>query len=361
MKHLLLILSVLAAFAVKAYSYDCKQLLDIVMLYENNKYENAITGLNELINDEPSAELYFLRGNSKFYLEDYSDAIEDFTLAISMEPKNKYYFMARAKVKKQIYNFKGFISDYDQVIQLDPSSPDDYFQRGTAKSMIEDYKGAIGDLDKCIELDTAYPNPYFERAKANVALGEYALALPDLAKCIELAPSYSGYYDLRGNVYLFLNRNEEALNDFIKALSIEKKGATYYGKAQAEMNLGYYEDAVADLIIELLYNDHNEANIYNSLVWCSLLLKKYNDAIGFARQGLEIAPDNLFILMNQAHAFLLTDQLEKAKAIYMAHLGETINGMTWQKGVLQDFDDFARKGITHPDMDVIRKLFEEKK
>jgi hypothetical protein len=55
---------------------------------------------------------------------------------------------------------------------------------------------------------------------------------------------------------------------------------------------------------------------------------------------------------------MLLGRIDEARALYLAHRGEKVEGdTTWESGVLADFDSFRKAGFTNPLMDEIEKTF----
>lgn len=60
---------------------------------------------------------------------------------------------------------------------------------------------------------------------------------------------------------------------------------------------------------------------------------------------------------NRAHALMFLGRTDEARAIYLAHRGEQINGKTWEQQTLADFAELRKAGLTNPLMDEIEKAF----
>jgi len=65
-----------------------------------------------------------------------------------------------------------------------------------------------------------------------------------------------------------------------------------------------------------------------------------------------------YLLTNLAHAYLFTNQFEKAHKVYLDNQQRKLHDMTWKEAILQDFKDFKAKGISSPDMEKIRQEIE---
>ncbi len=94
---------------------------------------------------------YYDRGIEKFELEDYQNAIINFTKVIEIDgpqtqAREPYYY--RAAVKYQLEDYQGAISDYTEAInrsQYKYESAIDFKGRGLAKKALYDLVGACGD------------------------------------------------------------------------------------------------------------------------------------------------------------------------------------------------------------------------
>ena len=62
--------------------------------------------------------------------------------------------MERAFFKREICDHHGAIDDYSKAIELDPKDPQKFRYRADRRLYLEDYKGAIDDYSKALELTT---------------------------------------------------------------------------------------------------------------------------------------------------------------------------------------------------------------
>ena len=70
---------------------------------------------------------------------------------------------------------------------------------------------------------------------------------------------------------------------------------------------------------------------------------------------IKLLPSNLVPVTNQAHALMFLGRAAEAKAIYLAHKGEPLQGKTWEKVISEDFAKLREAGITHPMMAEIER------
>jgi tetratricopeptide (TPR) repeat protein len=148
--------------------------------YNLNDFENAISDFDRAISVNPEySEAFNLRGASKFKLGDFHGAIEDYNMAIKLDKKHTggvrltiydqrgrviestkpeadpgmavpYY--NRALAWEALENYEEAIEDYTSALDIDPSLLSAYFFRGGLKHLTGDFYGACSDWRKAEEL-----------------------------------------------------------------------------------------------------------------------------------------------------------------------------------------------------------------
>jgi hypothetical protein len=101
------------------------------------------------------------------------------------------------------------------------------------------------------------------------------------------------------------------------------------------------------------------ASAYLALSWYQLFAKDYAEALASSEEGKKIAPSDLFLDTNRAHALLFLGRNQEAEAIYLGNRGKKFSAdgkEIWEDAILDDFDTFQKAGITNPEMDKVRKL-----
>lgn len=103
----------------------------------------------------------------------------------------------------------------------------------------------------------------------------------------------------------------------------------------------------------------NEENL-NNLGWYLILNKQYNEAIAVLETGLSKKPDYLYLKGNLAHSYLLANQLERAREIYINYKDHYyLNKESWITQTRKDFETFKKAGIEHQDFETIKNLLGE--
>jgi len=97
----------------------------------------------------------------------------------------------------------------------------------------------------------------------------------------------------------------------------------------------------------------------NAYAWDCLLNRKFSKALEILERGIPLINNNdeayPYLLTNLAHAYLFTNQFDRAHKIYFDNLKLKLNGMSWREAILQDFNDFEKRGITTSDMEKIKQ------
>ena len=156
--------------------------------------------------------------------------------------------------------------------------------------------------------------------------------------------------------------------EFARIRALLKTPVDSYRAAEAAMKAKQWPQAIerlkatVDLFKHQIQNEQYGdvmAAIYIALSWCQLHTRDFEGAIASSQAGLKIQPDNLVLQTNHAHALLFLGRTAEAEEIYRKYIGQKIkpdSEKTWEQTILDDFDEFQKAGITHPDFDRIRGI-----
>ena len=262
-----------AKFKLAQSKSDLKDLKGAKILYQE-----AIQDYTEVIEDvsrnPKSAYIYSKRGNAKLGIDDHNGAIEDYTEATELNPKDAVSYLNRgfAKTKGPVPDYAGAIEDYTQATNLNPGNAmlghaylwlgnakealgkDEsaklnhakaYYYEGRENSSNGQYEAAIKGFNKSIELNPDDAKAYYELGVAKQKRGDYEEAKQHYQKVINRKPDYAeAYYNL-GVVYSHLNNYKVALDYFDKAIRKKPKFAeAHYNLGAMQYRLGDHKVAI---------------------------------------------------------------------------------------------------------------------
>ena len=205
----------------------------------------------------------------------------------------------------------------DETIAL-TNKVNDLDKSGSEKMQAKNYRGAmldfLGGLDASAKLAEKHPEaPIYRESEAYFA-GRVAGAL-------------------------------ENVDDLAKALAMQERSAKGYDKVASLPNAKSETKVAA-------------AGAFGVLSWYQLLSRDPQSAASSARKGLALDPGQVWIKTNLAHALLFTGQLAEAINIYAAERHTKLGDQRiFQDAVLDDFDKFEKRAVTHADVAKIRALY----
>ena len=216
--------------------------------YDLGLYHEAISDYDKAIRLKPDdAKAYGNRGLAKANLKHYAIAIADFDTAIRLKPDYAIAYYNRGNAKVYLKEYFAAIADYDIAIRLKPDYAEAYHGRGVAKKNLKQYDAAIADYDKAIRLDPDYAVAYYSRGIAKADLKEYFAAIADYDTAIRYKPNHADAYLNRGVAKADLKEYFAAIADYDTAIRLNPDYArAYYNRGNAKYSLEQYAAAIAD-------------------------------------------------------------------------------------------------------------------
>jgi len=137
---------------------------------------------------------YFL-DNGIFDIQDgkFSDAIDKINQSLDLKKDWEIPYFYRAVANQALENFDDAILDYTKALEFNPKMADAYYNRAKillSRKDIEnpDINRAVSDLEKALELDEKFLDALYAMAAAQKKLENYSLAIEYLDKLIEIEP-----------------------------------------------------------------------------------------------------------------------------------------------------------------------------
>ena len=165
--------------------------------------EDTAAALNDLrtslkINKYDS-EVYATRALVYLQQENYEEAEADLTYAIHLTPKSNYY-INRALTRYYRQELRGAMEDYDLAIDLEPNNVLGRYNRGLLRAQVGDDNRAIEDFNVVIEYEPDNMMAIFNRALLLMQTGDLEGAEKDLNRVLEEYPKFLYGYQCRANV-----------------------------------------------------------------------------------------------------------------------------------------------------------------
>ena len=176
-------------------------------------------------------------------------AIKDFDKAIDLKPDYDLAYNNRGAVYRRKGEHDLAIKDCNKAIRLKPDYAEPYSNRGAAYRNKGDYDRAIKDYGRAIKLKTKFCSSILQIAVLRTMKKEnWISAIKDYGKAIALNPKLAHPYNNRGNVYLRKGNFDSAIEDYSKAIELNPGlGLAYYNRAEAWLHLKEWDKAKADL------------------------------------------------------------------------------------------------------------------
>ena len=146
--------------------------------------DRIITGCTHIVEDgaeSPEDRIAALGNRAKAWHRKGNDdrAIEDYSEAIRIDPKNIVPYNARGVLWRNKGQLDRAIADFSEAIRLSPDMPPLYDNRGDANLAFSRYSAAAADYNTLIHLNPKYRPAYGKRGVVNFIQGNFKPAVSD--------------------------------------------------------------------------------------------------------------------------------------------------------------------------------------
>jgi len=204
--------------------------------YLRNKegnYEAALEDYTMAIQIEPdNPELTNSRGKTYFDMaisgkykgrerELSEKGLADFNAALSkpkIKPKTKSEVLInRGAALASLGRLEEALADLNAGIELAPDNKNGYLNRSLTYFHLQRYDKCIEDYTKYLELDPYAPNIWYERGMLRRSLNQVDLAIADLNQCLQLDTNFGLAYLERARAYALKGKKDLARQDYQRA------------------------------------------------------------------------------------------------------------------------------------------------
>lgn len=127
-------------------------LVEAMNAHLENRLTDAIELYTQLILVSPNHYIYNHRGLVYFTLSEYNKAINDFTRAIQMAPKDTRVYTNRGLTYRMLKKYDDSLRDFNKSLELNPLWPDTFYGRSLTYYDLGDIQHALEDCDKAISI-----------------------------------------------------------------------------------------------------------------------------------------------------------------------------------------------------------------
>lgn len=144
---------------------------------QNGRFQSGIDNINKSLELKNDWEIpYFYRAVAYQALEDFDEAILDYTKALQLNEKMTDAYYNRAKIllsRKDIESpdINRAVSDLEKALEFDPNFVEALYAMAAAKKKLEKYNEALTYLDRLLEIE---PEAVHARALKKLLLNKYA-------------------------------------------------------------------------------------------------------------------------------------------------------------------------------------------
>ncbi|MDO8733753.1 MAG: tetratricopeptide repeat protein [Elusimicrobiota bacterium] len=284
-----------------------------------NYFSKAIELWDYNKSDKNKANVYINRGAAYSLIENYDNAVNDFTKAITLaEDSSAYYNRAVVRAHQKRYNEA--IKDLTATIKINPLLENAYLLRSELYRKTKKKELAEKDFSTASGISKS-ATPYFEGLKAfNNEM--YPEAIRHFTKSIDLNPINAEALNMRGLAYLSVGKSGDALTDFNKAIETDKKFVdAYNNRATIYAGKGKYNLAMADFnkIIEL---NPDAPEPYYNIGLINQTKNDYTGSIKYFTQAINYSEKNpnAAVYFARGYSFYAMEKYDEALKDFSAAL-----------------------------------------
>ena len=197
----------------------------------------------QISKNEISLKEYLLKGNERYYIQDYEEAIKWYDKAIEQDINNSEAWFDKGCALGQQKKYNEAIECYDKALAIKPDYVDALNNKGWTLSKIKKYNEAIECYDKALRINPDKELGLNNKGTKLHLLKKYNEAIECYDKALAIKPDYVDALNNKGRAFYKLENYNEAIECYDKALAIKPDyELTLNNKRLAQKKLGESKD-----------------------------------------------------------------------------------------------------------------------
>lgn len=310
--------------------------------------------LDALIAEAPhDPQPYRNRGWLREQRDDHAGAIEDHTMALTMDSTHARTWMLRGHALRKSNQLSAALLDLDRAVALDTTDADILEGRGRILTDLHRYPEAEVDLRAALRADSTHLGSLFALSYMLKELYRYEEALALLDQAVRTHPDVAGTYghraaahfhfmqplhdslglaDLRtalaldpedtGSLAALANRHldqgalDSAIVCYDRILAIDPNdGMAMHNRGYTKLQLGRYADAIADMQ-ESLDMDSSITFAHNNIGWALHLAGRSAEGLASIDRAIALMPTNAYAFYNRGRVLVALGRTAEACAAW---------------------------------------------
>lgn len=283
------------------------------VLYARGMFVKGDNDARKALQLQPaSGHPYALLGYSLVERKEDLKAILTLDSAISKDKTTYKAYVNKAGALCNLKRYAEAIAVLDQVIALKPDYVNAYFAKATAYKLSGDYEQALTECNKLLDLDNKNIEGFLLRANLKDDLGDELGAIDDCNLAIAIDSNNARSYNQRALARFDIQDNAEIISDCNHAIALKPDYyEAYIQRGDAYDNLGDYDKAIADYT-KAISLDSTKLIAYRECAASVAKKQDYKASLDYIRKGLQLEPDNKYLLEHKFRLQQVTGDLTGA-------------------------------------------------
>ncbi|EIC20522.1 O-linked N-acetylglucosamine transferase, SPINDLY family protein [Thiorhodovibrio frisius] len=293
-----------------------------IQYHQRGEIEGAILLYQQFLRVHPRhADAWYLLSLAAYQAEQYSDAENAISEAISLNPTDASYHAHAGELLKSMGKLEEALANYRTAAGLAQTDADLYLNIGIIFDRLKRFSEAIHAYDRALRYRPNHPETHFNRGRALMQCGRERDAVSAFDAALACREDYAKAYHCRGLCLDALKRPEDALAAFDAALSVQGNLAeSHFFRGTTLLQLGRLHEAVDAFETALkLAPDFAEAHFHRGSALQSLGRKSlgpFTKALAAYDAALAVRADYAEALHNRATTLQDLERLDEAIAGY---------------------------------------------